>query len=125
MRKENYMIAMFNKELLTLSPPLPFLRNRTVLTRILEWSLGFCIIGFVFDERGQVRKRFLKDMRRAELVEGYVSSSPCQVPRCQRVIGKSILSTWMIVSAWFVGLGGASSSWALPPFCSHRLSLST
>ncbi|KAF9963679.1 autophagy protein atg9 [Modicella reniformis] len=70
MRKENYMIAMFNKELISLSPPVPFLRNRTILTRILEWSLGFCILGFVFDERGQVRKRFLKDTRRAVLVDG-------------------------------------------------------
>ncbi|KAK3805013.1 MAG: APG9-domain-containing protein [Benniella sp.] len=70
MRKENYMIAMFNKELLNLSPPLPFLHGRTVLTRILEWSLGFCVLGFVFDERGQVRKRFLKDVRRSELVDG-------------------------------------------------------
>lgn len=92
MRKDNYMIAMFNKELLTLSPPLPLLRNRTVLTRILEWSLGFCILGFVFDERGQVRKRFLKDTRRVELVEGYVSSSQCQVPWLQRVFDKVVLS---------------------------------
>ncbi|KAI8345924.1 autophagy protein Apg9-domain-containing protein [Mortierella sp. GBAus27b] len=70
MRKENYMIAMFNKELINLSPPLPFLHGRAVLTRILEWSLGFCILGYVFDDRGQVRKRFLKDTRRAELVDG-------------------------------------------------------
>ncbi|KAG0043627.1 autophagy protein atg9 [Gryganskiella cystojenkinii] len=70
MRKENFMIAMFNKELLDLTIPLPMVRNRTILTRILEWSLGFCILGYVFDERGQVRKRFLKDTRRAELVDG-------------------------------------------------------
>ncbi|KAG0310643.1 autophagy protein atg9 [Dissophora globulifera] len=70
MRKENFMIAMFNKELLDLRPPVPLLRSRTILTRILEWSLGFCILGYVFDDRGQVRKRFLKDTRRAELVDG-------------------------------------------------------
>ncbi|KAF9558941.1 autophagy protein atg9 [Mortierella alpina] len=70
MRKENFMIAMFNKELIDLSVPLPMLRSRTILTRILEWSLSFCILGYVFDERGQVRKRFLKDSRRIELVEG-------------------------------------------------------
>ncbi|KAI8603618.1 APG9-domain-containing protein [Dissophora ornata] len=70
MRKENFMIAMFNKELLDLRPPVPLLGNRTILTRILQWSLSFCILGYVFDERGQVRKRFLKDNRRAELVEG-------------------------------------------------------
>ncbi|KAF9426203.1 autophagy protein atg9 [Entomortierella beljakovae] len=70
MRKENFMIAIFNKELIDLSPPVPFLRNRTILTRILEWSLSFCILGYVFDERGQVRKRFLKDSRRDELADG-------------------------------------------------------
>ncbi|KAF9985052.1 autophagy protein atg9 [Mortierella antarctica] len=70
MRKENFMIAMFNKDLIDLSVPLPMLRSRTILTRILEWSLSFCILGYVFDERGQVRKRFLKDTRRVELVEG-------------------------------------------------------
>ncbi|KAI1319720.1 autophagy protein atg9 [Mortierella claussenii] len=70
MRKENFMIAMFNKDLIDLSPPVPLLRNRTILTRILQWSLSFCILGYVFDERGQVRKRFLKDTRRNELVDG-------------------------------------------------------
>ncbi|KAF9356234.1 autophagy protein atg9 [Mortierella sp. AD094] len=70
MRKENFMIAMFNKELIDLSLPVPLVRNRTILTKILEWSLSFCILGYVFDERGQVRKRFLKDTRRNELVDG-------------------------------------------------------
>ncbi|KAF9114714.1 autophagy protein atg9 [Mortierella sp. AM989] len=70
MRKENFMIAMFNKELIDLSLPVPMLRNRTILTKILEWSLSFCILGYVFDEWGQVRKRFLKDTRRNELVDG-------------------------------------------------------
>ncbi|KAF9211821.1 autophagy protein atg9 [Podila verticillata] len=70
MRKENFMIAMFNKELINLSVPLPMMKHRTILTRILEWSLSFCILGYVFDDRGQVRKRFLKDTRRVELAEG-------------------------------------------------------
>ncbi|KAG0298313.1 autophagy protein atg9 [Linnemannia gamsii] len=70
MRKENFMIAMFNKDLIDLSIPVPMMYNRTILTRILEWSLSFCILGYVFDERGQIRKRFLKDARRTELVEG-------------------------------------------------------
>ncbi|KAF9908199.1 autophagy protein atg9 [Linnemannia zychae] len=70
MRKENFMIAMFNEDLIDLSIPVPMMHNRTILTRILEWSLSFCILGYVFDERGQIRKRFLKDTRRTELVEG-------------------------------------------------------
>ncbi|KAG0372466.1 autophagy protein atg9 [Mortierella sp. AD032] len=73
MRKENFMIAMFDKDLIDLSIPVPMMHNRTILTRILEWSLSFCILGYVFDERGQIRKRFLKDTRRTELVEGFVA----------------------------------------------------
>lgn len=98
MRKENYMIAMFNKELLNLSPPLPFLHGRTVLTRILEWSLGFCILGFVFDERGQVRKRFLKDVRRPELVDGYVLSIPATFSG--RLLFQEILTPCVILIVW-------------------------
>ncbi|KAF9931637.1 autophagy protein atg9 [Linnemannia zychae] len=73
MRKENFMIAMFNKDLIDLSIPVPMMHNRKILTRILEWSLSFCILGYVFDERGQIRKRFLKDTRRTELAEGFVA----------------------------------------------------
>ncbi|KAK4159658.1 autophagy protein Apg9-domain-containing protein [Cladorrhinum sp. PSN259] len=67
MRKENYLIAMFNKDILDLTVPLPFLRNRQVLTRTLEWSLTFAVLDFVFDENGQVNQEFLRADRRREL----------------------------------------------------------
>lgn len=49
MRKENYLIALINKDILQLSLPLPFLSKRRVVTKTLEWSLSFCIFGYVFD----------------------------------------------------------------------------
>ncbi|KAJ3089161.1 autophagy protein atg9 [Quaeritorhiza haematococci] len=68
LRKDNYMIAMINKDILNLSVPL--LSKRQFLTKIVEWNLSFCILSYVFDEHGSVRKRFLKDTNRARLVNG-------------------------------------------------------
>ncbi|KAL2135685.1 hypothetical protein VTI74DRAFT_7366 [Chaetomium olivicolor] len=67
MRRENYLIALFNKDLLDLTIPFPFLRKRQVFSRAMEWMLMFSIIDFVFDERGQVNQEFLKSERRGEL----------------------------------------------------------
>lgn len=69
MRRENYLIALFNKDILDLTIPLPvpFLRGRQLLSRTLEWTLMFSILDFVFDERGQVNQEFLKSDRRGVL----------------------------------------------------------
>lgn len=67
MRRENFLIALVNKDVLDLSIPLPFLRNRQFLSRLLEWTLNFSIMDFVFDERGQVNQEFLKVDRRGQL----------------------------------------------------------
>ncbi|KAF9500576.1 APG9-domain-containing protein [Pleurotus eryngii] len=79
MRQENYLIALFNKELLDLRVPLPDIMKRfgmgeegkgRVLTKALEWNLRFCLMEYLFDRRGRVRKMFLKSANRATLVEG-------------------------------------------------------
>lgn len=86
MRQENYLIALFNKELLDLRIPLPPALKRILhpagdegkgrtLTRVLEWNLRFCLMAYLFDAQGRVRKVFLKSKNRAALVDGYVSSS--------------------------------------------------
>nr|AIN76715.1 autophagy protein Apg9 [Esteya vermicola] len=67
MRRENYLIALFNKDILNLSIPLPFLQNTQLLTRTLEWTLWFAVLDFVFDDRGQVNQEFLKANRRGQL----------------------------------------------------------
>jgi autophagy-related protein 9 len=85
MRKENYLIALFNKDLLDLRVPLPpklkqLMRasddgkGRT-LTRVLEWNLRFCLMEYLFDSQGRVRKVFLKNKNRVVLIEGYAFSS--------------------------------------------------
>jgi hypothetical protein len=68
LRKDNYLIALFNKDILDLS--VPFLGRRDWLTQIVEWSLSYCILSYVFDDRGQVKRRFLKESNRGRLVLG-------------------------------------------------------
>ena len=70
MRKENYVIAMINKDILDMTLPIPFLRNRQLFTRTLEWNINYCIFDFVFNNRGQIRRLFLMDKNRNDLIEG-------------------------------------------------------
>ncbi|KAG4026567.1 hypothetical protein MFRU_039g00450 [Monilinia fructicola] len=70
MRKENYLIAMFNKEILDLTLPLPFLQGRQLFSKTLQWNLEWCILDFVFNDHGQVRELLLKDSHRRELSDG-------------------------------------------------------
>lgn len=70
MRKENYLIALFNKDILDLTLPLPFLRNRQLFSRTLEWNLNLCVMDYVFNEQGQVRPIFLRETHRRALSEG-------------------------------------------------------
>ena len=81
LRQENYLIALFNKELLDLRVPLPPLLRRWIgeeegkgrmLTRALEWNLRFCLMEFLFNRSGKVRKIFLNSRNRPQLIEGYV-----------------------------------------------------
>ncbi|KAJ2881435.1 autophagy protein atg9, partial [Coemansia asiatica] len=68
MRRENYMIALFNKDVLNIS--IPGLGKHQVLTKALEWNLSFCLMSYLFDERGQLRHRFLKESNREILTKG-------------------------------------------------------
>jgi autophagy-related protein 9 len=80
LRQENYLIALFNKDLLDLRVPLPNILKRFIveedgkgkmLTRALEWNLRFCLMEYLFDRHGKVRKVFLKSKNRPVLIEGY------------------------------------------------------
>ncbi|KAK7037990.1 autophagy-related protein 9 [Favolaschia claudopus] len=78
LRQENYLIALFNKDLLDLRVPLPNILKRFIveegkgkmLTRALEWNLRFCLMEYLFDQHGKVRKVFLKSKNRPVLIEG-------------------------------------------------------
>ena len=87
MRQENYLIALFNKELLDLRIPLPRVLRRFIgqeedngrmLTRALEWNLRFCLMEYLFNSSGKVRKIFLQSRNRPQLIEGYVWRSAFQ-----------------------------------------------
>jgi len=69
MRKENYLIAMFNKDILDLTLPFPFLQDRQLFSRTLLWNLDWCIMGLIFNDSGQVRQLILKDSHRRQLSE--------------------------------------------------------
>ncbi|KAJ7221038.1 autophagy protein Apg9-domain-containing protein [Mycena haematopus] len=79
LRQENYLIALFNKDLLDLRVPLPNALKQFIveeegkgkmLTRALEWNLRFCLMEYLFDRHGKVRKVLLKSKNRPVLIEG-------------------------------------------------------
>lgn len=73
MRKENYLIALFNKDILDLTVPVPLLRQRgNILTKALTWNIEICVMDFVFNNRGQLRPVFLKEDQRRALSDGSV-----------------------------------------------------
>lgn len=69
MRKENYFIALINKDVLDLSINLgPInLGNANLLTKTLEWNLKLCIFNFMFTSNGQIDPKVLKDSDRNQL----------------------------------------------------------
>ncbi|KAK9448008.1 autophagy protein Apg9-domain-containing protein [Limtongia smithiae] len=69
MRKDNYYIAMFDKDILDLSIPLPFCRRFKWLTRSLMFNLDVCIMAYVFNKQGQVNSMFLRYDNRKKLSE--------------------------------------------------------
>ncbi|CAG8711261.1 10123_t:CDS:2, partial [Acaulospora colombiana] len=93
MRQENYLIALFNKDLLELQLPVPAVVEKALtivgfcsaddadagrrrwggdtLTRALEWNLRFCLMDYLFDRSGKVKDVFLKERSRDVLIQGY------------------------------------------------------
>ncbi|KAH8803206.1 autophagy-related protein 9 [Xylogone sp. PMI_703] len=67
MRKENYLIAMINKEILDLSVPLPFFQGRQLFSRTVKWTIEYSILDFLFNKNGHVRQLVLKDSHRRQL----------------------------------------------------------
>lgn len=76
MRETNYMIALFNREVLNLEVPLPNalaimlpILKGGQLTKSLEWNLRFCLMKFLFGPDGKVRTAFVSSAKRRELIE--------------------------------------------------------
>jgi len=83
MRKDNYYIALFNKDILKIH--LPLLSKLTPMTKTLEWGLDKTVFGFVFDNKKQtikpefkntsteMRKKMAKALRRRFYIFAFVS----------------------------------------------------
>ncbi|KAH6643963.1 autophagy protein Apg9-domain-containing protein [Boeremia exigua] len=70
MRRENYLIALFNKEVLDVTVPIPFLGNRYIFSETTRWHVELAILEFVFSgKNGQFNTEFLKERNRRELVK--------------------------------------------------------
>lgn len=68
MRQDNYMIAMFNKELLDVTIPVPFLGNRYVFSETTRWHVQLAILDFVFSGPNRTfNPEFLKINNRRHL----------------------------------------------------------
>ncbi|KAF3010568.1 autophagy protein atg9 [Curvularia kusanoi] len=70
MRRENYLIALFNKEVLDVTVPIPFLGNRYIFSETTRWHVELAVLDFVFSAKnGQFNPEFLKERNRRELVK--------------------------------------------------------
>ncbi|KAF2007876.1 APG9-domain-containing protein [Amniculicola lignicola CBS 123094] len=69
MRRDNYLIALFNKEILDVTIPIPFLGNRYIFSETTEWHVNIAIMDFVFSQGNQFDPAFLKERNRRDLVK--------------------------------------------------------
>lgn len=69
MRRDNYYIAMINKEHFDFSLPIPVLGSRQFYSKSLEWCIGFCFTNFIFDEHGHVQSACREVKNRRRIVE--------------------------------------------------------
>lgn len=69
MRRDNYMIAIFNKNILNNALNVP-LFNTHFLTKTLEWNLKLCISDYMFTREGQLKQSILGQQNRMPLANG-------------------------------------------------------
>jgi autophagy-related protein 9 len=74
MRRDNYLIALFNRGVLDLSVPVPCLlrcplekimgklNTSMYLTKHLEWNVKLCILDHIFNDQFAVRQRFIHNV---------------------------------------------------------------
>ena len=68
LRKDNYYVALYNKDILDFTLPLPFVGTRQFYSKSLEWCIDFCLTNFIFDEQGSIRPFCLEVKNRGALV---------------------------------------------------------
>jgi autophagy-related protein 9 len=60
MRRENYLIALINKNIINLNFDLPILGMYPFLTKTIEWSINLTVIDFMFSEQNNLKIEFLR-----------------------------------------------------------------
>lgn len=69
MRRDNYLIALFNKEVLDVSIPIPFLGNRSIFSDTTRFHVNLAIMDLVFSgPNGSFNQDFLRERNRRNLV---------------------------------------------------------
>jgi len=68
MRRDNYMIALFNKDILAQQLKIPGL-NAYFLTKTMEWNLKLCIFDYLFDSEGQLKAAVMDEHHRLKMAE--------------------------------------------------------
>ena len=86
MRQANYYVALYNKDVLDFTLPLPFVGSRQFYSKSLEWCIDFCLTNFIFDEQGSIRPFCLDVKNRKALVNAFTQKAAVcrtyQRPHC-------------------------------------------
>lgn len=61
LRRENFMIAFFNRNMLDLTLPFGFSFQKVFYSKSLEWSIYFCVLSYMFNHKYQIRPAFYTD----------------------------------------------------------------
>lgn len=70
MRRDNYLIALFNKEILDVTIPIPFLGNRYIFSETTKWHVQLAVMDYVFSGPNKTfNPDFLKSKNRRDLVK--------------------------------------------------------
>ena len=69
MRRANYYVALYNKDIFDFTLPLPFVGSRQFYSKSLEWGIDYCLTNFIFDEQGSIRPFCLDVKNRKVLVD--------------------------------------------------------
>lgn len=60
MRRENYLVAMINKDIIDLTVQVPCLGNCTLpFTKSLEWNFHFIVLNWMFSDQFELRRVFM------------------------------------------------------------------
>jgi autophagy-related protein 9 len=69
MRRDNYWIAMINKDVVNFSIDIPFIGKKDFYPYALQWFASICLIDCVFDESHQVKPSFRTTKNRKENIQ--------------------------------------------------------